>query len=104
MFRKLAHKGHVYSLDFSNHSEMLLISGGEDQEVALWDLRNISKRLHTFSGHDGLVGKVQWSTHDKDLFMSSSNDSRVVIWDSTRCGEIDKYGEPAEIVFIHAGH
>lgn len=27
-----------------------------------------------------------------------------MLWDSSRGGEIDEYGEPAEIVFIHAGH
>lgn len=40
-----AHTGEVYSLDFNKKSEFLLISGGEDGDIQLWDIRNISKKV-----------------------------------------------------------
>jgi WD40 repeat protein len=47
---------------------------------------------------------VQWCPHNRHLFASCSNDRRAVIWDDSKCGELDEYEEPAEIVFIHSGH
>lgn len=40
-----AHNGEVYSLDFNSRSEFLLLSGGEDGDVNLWDLRNMGKKV-----------------------------------------------------------
>lgn len=41
-----AHTGEVYSLDFNKKNEYLLISGGEDGDIQLWDIRNISKKVY----------------------------------------------------------
>jgi WD40 repeat protein len=43
-----AHNGEVYSLDFNQKSEFLLLSGGEDGDVNLWDVRNMSKKVRDF--------------------------------------------------------
>ena len=40
-----AHTGEVYSLDFNQKSQHLLLSGGEDGDVCFWDIRNFSKKV-----------------------------------------------------------
>jgi len=40
-----AHKGEVYSLDFNQKNQHLLLSGGEDGDVCFWDIRNFSKKV-----------------------------------------------------------
>lgn len=39
------HNGQVYSLDFNKKNEFLLLSGGEDSDANLWDVRNMSKKV-----------------------------------------------------------
>lgn len=45
MISRKAHNGEVYSVDFNNRSEFLLLSGGEDGDVNLWDVRNMGKKV-----------------------------------------------------------
>lgn len=40
-----AHNGQVYSVDFNKKTEFLLLSGGEDGDANLWDIRNMSKKV-----------------------------------------------------------
>ena len=44
-----AHNGEVYSLDFNSKSEFLLLSGGEDGDVNLWDVRTMAKKVQYVS-------------------------------------------------------
>ena len=78
---KLGHNGEVYSLSFNPFSEYLLVSGGEDSDINLWDTRNMNKKIHTFIGHNDTVSRVQWSEIDPYKFTSSGFDRRVLIWD-----------------------
>lgn len=56
-----AHNGEVYSVDVNKFNPYLLLSGGEDSDINLWDTRNMSRSLHKFIGHNDSVTKVEWS-------------------------------------------
>ena len=43
--------GFVNCLHFNPNSEFLLVTGSEDKTVALWDIRKLGQRLHTFETH-----------------------------------------------------
>jgi WD40 repeat protein len=76
--------------------------------VALWDLRNLSTRLHTLESHQDEILQLQWSPHHETILASSSSDRRVNVWDLSRIGEEqtaeDAEDGPPELLFVHGGH
>ena len=76
--------------------------------MALWDLRNLKLKLHTFESHTDEVLQLAWSPHHETIFASASSDRRVNIFDLARIGaeqtpEDAEEGGP-ELCFIHGGH
>jgi len=55
---KQAHNGEVFSVDLNPFSAYLMLSGGADSDIFLWDTRNMSRPLHKFIGHNESVTKV----------------------------------------------
>lgn len=54
----VGHDDEINSIDFNPFNEYLFLTGSSDSTVGLWDLRNVSKKLHTFNHHKGEVLKV----------------------------------------------
>lgn len=103
-----AHDSDVNCLSFNPFSEYLLATGGSDNTVALWDLRNLQQKLHTFEGHQSGVYQVSWSPFNETIIGSASADRRLNIWDVSRIGNEqdpeDAEDGPPELLFIHGGH
>jgi histone-binding protein RBBP4 len=103
-----AHEDTVNCISFNHFSEYLLVTGGADKKIHLWDMRNLSKRLHCFEGHRDEVMQLQWSPTNETILGSCSQDRRVHIWDLSKIGEEqtpeDAEDGPPELLFIHGGH
>lgn len=104
-----AHKGGASCLAFAPCSPAIIATGGRDQLVRLWDMRQPSAALHKLEGHgkDGDVLSVAWVWRgDAPLLASSGRDRRVLLWDPRRAGRKKKAGDPfaRELVFIHDAH
>ena len=57
-----AHSAEVNCLAFNPYSEFILASGSADKTVALWDLRNLKLKLHSFESHKDEIFQVSfWS-------------------------------------------
>jgi histone-binding protein RBBP4 len=56
------------------------------QTVALWDLRNLKMKLHTFDSHRDEVFQVQWSPFNETILASCGADRRLMVWDLSRIG------------------
>lgn len=69
-----AHESDVNCLSFNPFNEYLLATGGSDNVVALWDLRNLKETLHTFKGHQSGVYQVSWAPFNETILGSSSSD------------------------------
>ena len=53
-----AHTAEVNCLSFSPYSEFILATGSADKTVALWDLRNLKLKLHSFESHKDEIFQV----------------------------------------------
>lgn len=51
----------VNCLSFNPYSEYILATGSADKTVALWDLRNLKLKLHSFESHKDEIFQV-WQT------------------------------------------
>lgn len=49
--------------------------------MALWDLRNLKLKLHSFESHKDEIFQVQWSPHNETILASSGTDRRLHVWD-----------------------
>jgi histone-binding protein RBBP4 len=103
-----AHRSEINCLSFNPTNEFLLATGGSDEEVNLWDLRNMSKKIHTFNGHSSGVFSLEWAPFNETILGSSGLDRKVILWDLTKIGEEqtpeDSVDGPPEILFVHGGH
>jgi len=103
-----AHSREVNCLAFNPFSEYLLLSGSADNTVALWDLRNLKQKLHSFESHVDQIFNVCWAPFSETIMASCSADCRVNIWDLSKIGEEQELEDaedgPPELLFIHGGH
>ena len=119
VFNIEAHVQEVNTIDFNPFNEYLILTGSNDKTCALWDLRNLKKKLHTFKHHINDVINVKWNPFIMSMFASSSSDRRVDIWDlsnignnnNTHNGNKEKNKDnneediaPSELLFTHGGH
>jgi histone-binding protein RBBP4 len=78
------------------------------QTVALWDIRKLSTKLHSFESHAAPVTQVAWSPHLPTHFASASEDRRIHIWNLDMIGAEqtpdDAEDGPPELMFVHGGH
>ncbi|TKW34364.1 hypothetical protein SEVIR_2G302200v4 [Setaria viridis] len=103
-----AHEKEVNSLSFNPFNEWILATASGDATVKLFDMRKLSRSLHTFDSHEGEVFQVEWNPNLATVLASSAADKRVMIWDVNRIGdeqsEEDADDGPPELLFVHGGH
>ena len=111
-----AHSKEINCLAFNPFSEHLLATGSADKTVALWDLRSLKSKLHSFEvtgaaptwvpsdlrptahprltphpsplqGHTEEIFQVSWSPFSETILGSASSDRRMHVWDLSKIGE-----------------
>src|SRR3546814_2483780 len=66
---------------FSPHDSSILMSGGDDSMLKLWDLRSCPSRPICRYECDGGVTTAQWHAEHDSYFISGSYDEHVRLWD-----------------------
>uniref|UniRef100_A0A2K6SXP6 Histone-binding protein RBBP4-like N-terminal domain-containing protein n=1 Tax=Saimiri boliviensis boliviensis TaxID=39432 RepID=A0A2K6SXP6_SAIBB len=90
-----------HSVD-AHTAEFILPTGSAGKTVALWDLRYLKLKLHSFESHKDELFQVQWSPRNETILASSSTDRRLNVWDLSKIGE--KQSPEDLLLFIHGGH
>jgi WD40 repeat protein len=103
-----AHAAEVHCLAFNPYSEFILATGSADRTVALWDMRNLAVKLHSFENHADEIIQISWSPFNEAILASASGDRRINVWNLGKIGEEqdpeDAEDGPPELMFIHGGH
>lgn len=93
------HQGFVNAVHWIPHSHKgLLVTGGQDALVHVWDLEQLDKPLTTLLGHSANVCSLH-SSPDSTRIISSSWDSTARIWTRT-----DSSAATWECTHVLAGH
>lgn len=75
-----AHPLVVRDIDFAPGREDVLLSGGDDGKLRLWDTRKKGECLSELGGHSHWVWSCRFNSFHEQLACSSSTDGRVAIW------------------------
>ena len=80
---KLLHKTKAHS-SCVNYVKFLdsrmFASCSDDSTIALWDIRNLNKKLKQLSGHTNWVKNIEYD-NEKGLLVSSGYDGQIIVWD-----------------------
>ena len=80
----------------------------DTQTIALWDIRKLKLKLHSFESHADEVLQLAWSPFSPVHFASAAADRRVHIWNLDAIGAEqtpdDAEDGPPELLFVHGGH
>jgi len=114
-----AHFSDINVIDWNpNPTVPLLVSGGDDGMVKMWDLRRVKNScgecqpIAEFKHHQGPVTSVEWHRDDSTVFASSGEDHQVALWDLAierdeeegEGGGNDELKDlPPQLLFIHQG-
>uniref|UniRef100_A0A667YK41 Peroxin-7 n=1 Tax=Myripristis murdjan TaxID=586833 RepID=A0A667YK41_9TELE len=89
----------LFDVAWSETNEHVLVAGGGDGSLQLWDTANhnaplrvakehthewdpsLSKSLTTLRGHEGVIYSTIWSPHIPGCFASASGDGTLRVWD-----------------------
>ncbi|XP_026685917.1 glutamate-rich WD repeat-containing protein 1 [Diaphorina citri] len=95
-----------------NRTEPLIVSGGDDGCIHVWDLRRFKKgsSVATFKHHTAPVTTVEWHPTESSTFASGGADDQIALWDLAveRDSEIEQREAelkdlPSQLLFIHLG-
>lgn len=84
---KEGHTDAINALAFNHTCEYLLATASHDKTIGLWDLRNLSSKIHSLEGHIDAVTSLSWHPAETAILGSGSYDRRIIFWDLSRIGE-----------------
>ncbi|KAK3782929.1 hypothetical protein RRG08_016308 [Elysia crispata] len=105
-----AHLRDINVIDWSEF-EPLVISGGDDGIIKIWDLRRFTTgtEVAKFEHHKAPITSVEWNPMDSSVFVAAGSDDQVSIWDvaverdDTGAGGEEEPDVPPQLLFMHMG-
>ncbi len=86
------HSNEGYGLSWSAITEGMLLSGSDDSQICVWDIKGLPDAsselaaLNKFTGHVGVVEDVAWHPKDPSVFGSVGDDKQMCLWDLRKGG------------------
>ncbi|XP_076873952.1 peroxisomal biogenesis factor 7 isoform X1 [Brachyhypopomus gauderio] len=79
----------LFDVTWSESNEHVLVTGGGDGSLQIWDTANHRGPLQVLKGHTQEVYAVDWSqTRAENLVVSGSWDHTARVWDPERCQSV----------------
>ncbi|WVQ83598.1 hypothetical protein IAT38_005739 [Cryptococcus sp. DSM 104549] len=115
-----AHEQDVNVISWNKGVDYLLVSGGDEGGLKVWDLRMFSKGAPTpvadFKWHTAPITSVEWHPTDSSVFAASGSDDQLTLWDlsvepdedeapvnPTSNGNASVTSVPPQLLFVHQG-
>ena len=86
------HSNEGYGLSWSGIKEGMLLSGSDDSQMCVWDIKGLPDgsselaAMSKFTGHVGVVEDVAWHPKDPNVFGSVGDDKQLCLWDLRKGG------------------
>lgn len=94
-----SHEKEILAVAMSTDGRML-VSGGNDQKITVYDQRQKYSVVKTFEGHRGAITGLAFQTDSYSLF-SSSNDRCLKYWDLNEMGYVETmFGHQVRITYL----
>lgn len=96
------HSGAINTLDINTFQSNIVVSGGPDSEILIWDLKNPGTPLNPGpkSAPPDQISCLAWNKQVQHILASSSPTGRVVVWDLRKSEPIIKVGDQSAMVCI----
>ncbi|SCU84897.1 LADA_0D04500g1_1 [Lachancea dasiensis] len=97
---KKFHTGGINACQFNLYNDLMLCSADSAGTINLWDVRDSTQPLKSWTHGDGSVSTLQWSPHNPTIVATAGQDDGLVrLWDCSQSAERDQ-----NLVFTHGGH
>jgi len=116
-----SHEQDVNVISWNKSVEYLLLSGGDEGGIKVWDLRNFKPSggarpspVAQFDWHKAPITSVEWHPTDSSTFAAASADDSVTLWDLAVEADEDEAAAnkaitdagitvPPQLLFVHQG-
>ncbi|ORY27442.1 putative ribosome biogenesis-related protein [Naematelia encephala] len=112
-----AHEQDVNVISWNKGVEYLLVSGGDEGGIKVWDLRMFKGTptpVAHFAWHTAPITSVEWHPTDTSVFAASGSDDQVTLWDLSveldedeapqfTNGSGEQLVVPPQLLFVHQG-
>ena len=81
-----AHEQDVNVISWNRGTQFLLLSGGDDGALNVWDMRSFKPNqtpspVAHFDWHRAPISSVEWHPEEDSIFAASGRDDQVTLWD-----------------------
>ena len=99
-------------INWNKRNPYLVVSGGDNGELKVWDFRYFDIPMATFNWHKKAITSVEWCPHEESSFLAASEDDSISFWDISmeadkevaqqyNIKEIEQI--PPQLMFLHQG-
>lgn len=94
--------------DWNAIAKHLIVTGGDDAKVKVWDLRMCKgkgkdEELLCFNWHTEPITSIGFQPNEESVIAVASEDNRLSIWDMSVENEEEDPEVPNELMFLHQG-
>ncbi|KLO20713.1 WD40 repeat-like protein [Schizopora paradoxa] len=113
-----AHESDVNVISWNKTTSYLLLSGGDEGGIKVWDFRNLKDSstpspVASFTWHKAPITSIEWHPTEDSSFAASGADNQVTLWDLSVEPDEDEAGVPMDedsrenippqLLFVHQG-